>query len=135
MNQPMNVVRCKGCGELIEIPPVEPKVVVKTEPCRCGMTEGTRQNRHVAAAVTITFVSLMLCIFGSCWASHYYTTEQIKALPEIFEVKKVLPQNKAFPNMPGYTVDPKAQTDPDAPGPQVDPRVPVRPQAPEPPKK
>lgn len=88
MSELKNVVRCKSCGEYIELPPQEVKTVVKTEPCRCGMTDTVRESRYIATTICLILMLSVLSLFGGCWMSHYYTTEQIKALPQDYEIKK-----------------------------------------------
>lgn len=106
---PITALRCKSCGEFMELPPQEPKVEVRTEPCRCGLTEFSRGVRWGA----LVLMTLFLCLFASCLAEQYFTTEQIRALPQNYEVirnraKGVDPKDAMAP---GYKVVPREESD------------------------
>lgn len=78
---------CKNCGAVNQQPFPEVRVVTKSEPCRCGITSDSRTSRHIATAVGLAVSIAILAGFGSCVADHYYTTEQIKALPKGYTVE------------------------------------------------
>ena len=81
----MNVMRCKSCNELVEIPPVEPVKLVVKEPCRCGLTGEARIWRVVIFGI----VSIILALTGSCVSSHYFSTKQIEIMKREMEIKEV----------------------------------------------
>lgn len=95
MASTMVEVTCKNCGETrsvgVTLPP--------RDPCRCGLTESVR----IARALVMGLVSLVLLAFGGCWISHYYTTEQVKAVKGVGY--EVVP-NDAIPPNPQWDVVP-----------------------------
>lgn len=93
----MSKIRCKNCGEIFDLPEIEPEVRVVTEPCKCGMTMEARIARYVVYG----FVCLFLCLAACCWSAQYYTTRQVEAMKEKYEVKKYKPDvNKGDFNLP-----------------------------------
>lgn len=80
---------CKNCGAINQQPFPEVRVIAQKEPCKCGITDDSRTHRYWATAGGIAASILILSVFGSCAADHYFTTEQIKALPKGYTVQKV----------------------------------------------
>lgn len=78
---------CKNCGAVNQQPFPEVRVITKLDPCRCGISTDSRTHRSWATALSIAGSILILSAFGSCVADHYYTTEQIKALPKGYTVE------------------------------------------------
>jgi hypothetical protein len=64
MAQKTTFVPCKGCHEMVEVPVPEPEKVVETMPCKCGLTESARINKHWAMAIPIIvlFISAALAV-------------------------------------------------------------------------
>jgi hypothetical protein len=81
MTEP-NVVhqKCKSCGEIV--PFLVPEAAKIREACKCGLTENARVTQAWTRMIIYVGTVLLLVTFGGCWVDHYYTTEQIKALPE-----------------------------------------------------
>lgn len=95
---------CKSCGATHTFPDPEPKVVVKTEPCRCGITDVVRGWRWGALCI----ISLILSIFGGCWLDHHYTLESIRAVEgEGYEVQERKGTRLQDVNGPKFRVVPK----------------------------
>lgn len=51
-------MRCPDCGTDF---PVKPEVIVKTEPCKCGLTSEVRFIGRVVAAIVIIALSMSGC--------------------------------------------------------------------------
>jgi hypothetical protein len=82
---------CKHCGAVNQQAFPEVRVITVKEPCKCGIGSESRQHRYWATAVGVAVPILILSVFGSCAADHYFTTEQIKALPRGYTVDRKAP--------------------------------------------
>lgn len=89
---------CKDCGAINQQPFPEIRVVTKVEPCKCGIDSDSLAQRYWALALATAGSILILSVFGSCVADHYYTTEQIKALPLEYKVEQVQNGNRLGPD-------------------------------------
>lgn len=87
----------------VEVPEPAPVIQTKAEPCRCGKTEGERTARWAALGI----MSLFFCILGCCSSNHYFTTQQIKAIAEKYQVRKATMNDKPFFNSPEFVVEEK----------------------------
>jgi hypothetical protein len=79
---------CKHCSTANEQPFPEVRVITQKERCQCGLSSDTRISRAWATALGVAVSIAILAGFGSCVADHYYTTEQIKALPAGYQVER-----------------------------------------------
>lgn len=98
---------CSECGAVIAIPDgqlvaVHEKIVVKTEPCKCGMTSDYRSWR-VGALVIICVVILGL---GSCVALELIELQKIKMIDQS---KFTIEQQKNGFDKKSYRVVPKEE--------------------------
>jgi hypothetical protein len=108
---------CKGCAHPVEVPIPDYIKRVEKLRCECGKTEEER----IAKWVSMAAIALFLSLFGSCVASHHYSTEQVKAVAEKHEIYK----NGVAPFMqPDYDVKQKVeQPTPTDVKPPIDPRA------------
>jgi hypothetical protein len=89
---------CKHCAAVNQQAFPEVRVITVKEPCKCGVGSESRQHRYWATAVGVAVPILILSVFGSCAADHYFTTEQIKALPRGYTVDHATPNNGIAPD-------------------------------------
>jgi len=82
-------IRCKQCGMVTEkeVPTVVEKIV--KEPCRCGMSEDTRQQRLWATVVGIIAVAAIIAGAASCHTINYHETKRVETLKDQYTIKKV----------------------------------------------
>jgi hypothetical protein len=126
-DKPVNDVKtimwyCKGCASPIEVPIPEYAKKVERIPCECGKTEEER----IAKWVSLGAIALFLSLFGSCVAHNHYSTEQVKAVAEKYEVYKKVP-GTGYPMGPDYDITekkPAAEKAPEPTRPPVDGRAP-----------
>jgi hypothetical protein len=98
---------CKGCAHPVEVPIPEYIKRVEKLPCECGKTEAERTAKWISMAA----IALFLSLFGSCVAHNHYSTEQVRAVSEKYEVYKVAP-GAGFPMTPDYGITEKKPAPP-----------------------
>jgi hypothetical protein len=91
---------CKHCAAVNQQAFPEVRVITVKDSCKCGVTSDSRMHRAWATAGAIVASILILSGFGSCAADQYFTTEQIKALPQGYMVERKAPGQ----NGPDYRV-------------------------------
>lgn len=74
-------IQCKHCATMIEVPIPEPKEVQKIvkEPCKCGLTESARQSRHIATAVVLIAICILIGASAGCWTVNSKDVEKVRA--------------------------------------------------------
>lgn len=82
---------CKHCSAVNQQEFPEVRVITMKEPCKCGVSSDSRIVRSWSTALGIAVSILIVSGFGSCVADHYFTTEQIKALPRDYKVEPKTP--------------------------------------------
>lgn len=90
-------IPCDQCGNVLAIP--EPPVIIKKEPCKCGLNTEARVARWTAVGA----IAFFMMAFGGCWIVHHYNTQQVKAVVENYELKK----RQGVLGEPEYGVGPK----------------------------
>lgn len=95
---------CENCSKPVGVEVEEPDPVVQTvkEACKCGMTEEER----IAKWVSFGAMALFLMILGCCSSNHYFTTQQIKAIKEEYQVRPKV-SNEGFMNDGSFRVEQK----------------------------
>lgn len=87
---------CTYCDKPVGVEVEEPAPViqVKTEPCKCGLTEDARQSRHWATTFGFVGVAGLLTLLGTCYSKDRYEPDKIRAETEKMKVELVKEQER-----------------------------------------
>ena len=77
---------CKHCAAVNQQAFPEVRVITVKESCNFGISDESRVHKAWSTAIGIAVCILILSAFGSCAADHYFTTEQLKAMPAKYKV-------------------------------------------------
>ncbi len=108
-DSPKRLILAKGhCGICqspvsVEVEEPAPLVQFAKEPCKCGRTE----NERVARWFVFGAITLIISFTGSCITNQYFTTQQVKAMTEKYQVRPSNGDDKRLFNEPDYVVEPK----------------------------
>jgi uncharacterized protein YlxW (UPF0749 family) len=88
---------CTYCDKPVGVEVEEPAPIiqVKTEPCKCGLTENARTSRHWATTAAFVLVAVVVAGFGSCSYNSKNSVDLIRAETEKMKVQLIQEQERS----------------------------------------
>lgn len=95
-----NQFLCDSCGNPIKI----------VEKCRCHECVKGANDATLGQALMLAATALFLLLFGGCWVTSYYETEQVKAVKAEKDLREI---NTRPPGMMPYKIITKPELQPE----------------------